>query len=289
MLARVALAGALLCAHLVTCGGPVAIAQVAQAAPTPMPTATASGAAGDPCTTLLSVVTRPTVTTSVCAVKNGGVVVETGYTNTVTAGSGGGVAASYPQALVRVGSFVRNLEFDVVPPSVARASSAGAIASGTMDAGFGAKYELGYTRNASYGVNVLATVPTGDTAFTAGGSTYAGNLNLTYTLSPVFALASTIGFESIAALANGTVVRSGAFVPSLVLTAGLPANSQLFAEAVYFSRAGVGLPSRPLYDGGFQKQLSSRFQVDVEAGFAPAPVNGQRQHYVGFGLAYGKL
>jgi hypothetical protein len=262
----------------------------APASPAPSPSASPSAGPADPCTSLLAVVTRPTVTTSVCAVKNGAWLVESGYTNTVTTGGGGGVTASYPQTLIRAGTFVRNVELEVIPPNFLRSSVGGSVASGVADTSFGAKWEIGYTSKAAYGINVFATEPTGDRAFGAGSDTYTGNLNASYTLSPEFSLASTASFQTIGALApNGTPVRSGAFVPTLTLSAALPANSQLFGEAVYVSHAGVGLPATTLFDGGYQKEVSAQVQLDVEVGFAPTPVLGRRQHYVGVGLSVGHL
>jgi len=229
------------------------------------------------------------VATSVCALKKREAVVESGYTDTVMTGAGNGVNVNYPQSVVRVGTDVRNLEVQAVPPSYERSTS-GAPTDGVSDAGFGLKYEIGYTSKASYGVNFLATVPTGSSTFTSGAPTYTGNVNLTYTLNSEFGLASTISFQSLATREGaGTVARVGAFVPTLVLTAAVPGNSQLFAEIASFSHAAVGQPSRVLYDGGFQKQISTHVLIDLEAGLAPAPVNGQRQHYIGFGISVGNL
>lgn len=239
---------------------------------------------------MLAAVTRPTVTTAACAVKNGRWLVETGYTNTVTAGRGGAATTAYPQALIRVGSFVRNVELDITPPAILRSSGGGSIIAGSSDTSFGAKWEMGYTRRAVYGANIVVTEPTGDRSFTAGSEIYSGNLNGSYALSPEFGLASTISFETIGALAShGVAIRSGAVVPSLTLTAALPRNAQLFAEAAYFSQSAPGLGPRTLYDVGYQQGLSAQVQLDVEAGFAPTPVNGLRQHYVGFGVSIGHL
>jgi hypothetical protein len=266
-------------------------APTAAAAPSPAPSAGASPAPGvsDPCTSLLAVVQRPSVTTSVCALKYGGIILENGYTNTLTTGPGGGVSESYPQSLLRVGTPLRDLELQLVLPTYER-TTVGGPANGFSDAGVGLKYELGYTSKASYGINVIETEPTGDSAFTSGLATYTGNLNVSYTLSPEFGLASTLTFESLAApQANGGAVRGGAFVSSLVLTAALPANAQLFGEAAYFTHPSIGAPGRVLYDFGLQKQLSPNVLADIEGGLAPAPVNGQRQHYIGGGISIGKL
>src|ERR1700727_2398395 len=79
------------------------VAAAGQASPAPSPAASVAAAAGpsDPCGSIISIVTRPTVTTSVCTVRTGRVLIENGYTNTTTTGPGGGVTVSYPQSLIR--------------------------------------------------------------------------------------------------------------------------------------------------------------------------------------------
>jgi hypothetical protein len=267
-------------------------AQSTTPAPTtsPSPIPTAAAGPSDPCTSLLALVNRPTVTTGSCVFKRGRGDLETGYTNTVTTGTGGAVTVAYPQAFVRVGINVRNVELDITPPSVERMSVPGGTVTGPADAAYGAKWEIGYTSKMLYSVNAVATVPTGARAFTAGGSSYTGNLNASYTLSPEFGLSATLGFQSLAASApNFAVERTGVFIPSLVLTAAVPGSAQLFGEVANFSHAGVGLPARTLYDFGFQKQFGSHWQVDLETGFAPNPAAGQRLHYLGFGISYGNV
>jgi hypothetical protein len=87
------------------------LAALAQAAPSPAPSqappANPLGAPlgpNDPCTTLSAIVTRPTVTNSVCTVRPSHVLVETGYQNTTA--PGGANTVTYPQALVRIGTYV---------------------------------------------------------------------------------------------------------------------------------------------------------------------------------------
>jgi hypothetical protein len=257
--------------------------------PSPSPSATPSGPS-DPCTSILAVVNRPTVTTGSCVFKNGRGDLEVGYTNTITTGSGGGATVAYPQAFLRAGTFARNVELDVTPPTLLRSSAGGATVTGPSDAAFGLKWEAGYTSKAIASINVIATTPTGDRAFTAGGSSYTGNLNLGYTLNSVFSLSTTLGFESLAAPGtNGSVLRTGVFNPSLLLVAALPGTSQLYGEVSNTSHAGVGLGGRTLYNFGFQKQLGSRIVFDIEGGFAPNPVAGQKLQYLGFGLSYGNV
>ncbi|MBV8222311.1 MAG: hypothetical protein JO293_03045 [Candidatus Eremiobacteraeota bacterium] len=258
--------------------------------PTPAPTATpapASSAPSDPCTTIIAIVTRPTVTTSVCTVRPQHLLVENGWTNTVTTGPGGGNTATYPQSFVRIGTDIRQVEIDWTPPSYNRSSVGGAIISGASDMAFGAKWEAGYDSRAVWGCNASVSVPSGDTAFTAGTTQYMFNLNGSYTLTPVFSLSSTLGFNSLGMpAAPNAAQRYFSFIPTLALFASTSRVSEAFAEYAYFSRTGPGLPGKSLIDFGYEQDLGRHLQLDAEYGFTPASFNGQRQQYVGAGVSF---
>ena len=259
---------------------------VPTATPSPAPSATPSGPS-DPCTTLLAIVTRPTVTTSTCVVKPKHVLVENGYTNTVTTGTGGGNVASYPQSFIRVGMNLRALELDITPPNGNRSSVGGIVVSGSTDSAFGIKYEAGYSARWVYGVNGSVSVPSGSAAFTSGGTQYTGNFNWGYTVNSVISLSGTAGYNSLTGFAaNGTVERFAQFVPTLLLYIAVPPKSQAFVEYAYFSHAGLGVRSKSLIDFGYQFDPNPHIQLDVEYGFAPTLINGQRQHYLGAGLSF---
>ncbi len=264
----------------------LAAAVVTSPSPSPSPTPTAPS---DPCGSILSIVTRPTVTTGVCTVRPYKVLLENGYTNTTVTGTGGGEISTYPQSFLRLGTGDPHLEFSFSPPSSNASSVGGAIVGGSSDMNLGVKDELGYNANANavWGVNAQVSVPSDSRAFTAGGAQYTGNFNWGYTLNSEFSLAGTLGFNSLAGYnASGSVARYFAFIPSLELEASLPANSQLFAEYAYFSQAGVGLGSRGLFDFGYQKDIGPRVQLDIEYGIQPTVLNGQQLHYIGAGLSF---
>jgi hypothetical protein len=256
------------------------------ASPVPVQSVTPAPPAGasDPCVTILAIVNRPTIGTGVCPVQPDHVMIEDGYTNTVTSGPNGAATASYPQTLIRAGTVVPHLEISVTPPSAFRSSGA----TGYSDVTFGAKYELGYSAKWVYGVNAVVSEPTGSSAYTAGGSSYTGNFNWGYTLNSEFALSGTLGFDAFAAGfgPTGSLQHYSAFIPTLEATAALPASTQAFAEAAYFSKAGYAQPSRWYYDFGLQKVLSKKVLVDVEYGFSPTSILGQTQQYVGGGVSF---
>lgn len=267
-----------------------AYAQAAPAAsPSPAPSPSPSAAPNpigpalgnnDPCTSLSAIVTRPTVTNSVCTVRPNHVEVETGYLNT-TSSSGGGNTVTYPQTLIRVGTKIPALELQITPPELTRASAGGTV-TGMTDVGAGLKYVFGYSAKFNWGGQAFFTAPTGTKGFSANGtnSTYA--LNAGYTLTPVFSVATTLATNS---LTNGPQ-RWSSFVPSFVLSAALPNGTGVYGEIATYSDAnGPGTPTRTQYIYGLYRDLSPRLQIDASASLSPTTATG-RYHGVGFGLSY---
>ena len=233
----------------------------------------------DPCTVLSALVTRPTVTNSVCTVRPNHVLIETGYQNTTA--SGGGNTVAYPQSLIRVGTSVPALELDLAPPSAIR-TNAGGLTTGTTDAGAGLKYVFGYTPKFNYGGQLFVTAPTGTNGFSANGSQTTYALQAGYTLSPAFSLA---GAAQLASLTNGAA-RWSSFFPSLALSASLPNSTGLFGEIARFSQAtGPGSPARTQYIFGANRDIGGRLQLDASVGISPTAATG-RYHYLSFGASY---
>jgi hypothetical protein len=171
----------------------------------------------------------------------------------------------------------------------AEASSVGQPrVTGTSDVSLATKYELGYSSNALWGLYGAITYPTGSKAFTAGNAQFTGDLDGGYTINSEFSLAGTLSFNALsAANAAGTAQSYFAFIPSLELSAALPGGpSQISAEYAYFSAAGPGLGAKSLIDFIYQRDFGNHLQFDVEYGFSPTVINGQKQHYIGAGLSF---
>ena len=263
-------------------------AQTATPAPTASPSPAPSSApnpigpalgANDPCTSLAAIVGRPSVTNSVCTVRPNHVEIETGYLN--TSASGGGNTVAFPQPLVRIGTAIPALELQIAPPGINR-TNAGGVVTGTTDVGAGLKYVFGYTPKFSYGGQMFFTAPTGTNGFSANGtnSTYA--LNASYTLTPVFSLATTLATSS---LTNGPQ-RWSSFVPSLVLGVSLPNATGLNAEIAQFSHAnGVGTPTRTQYLFAVYRDIGPRVQLDASFATSPTAATG-KYNAVGFGASF---
>jgi len=253
--------------------------------PAPSPSPSPSGPA-NPCGSILSIVTRPTVTTSVCPVRAGHVLIESGYASSTVTGTGGGVTASYPSALVHIG-LSQNADLEITPPSFNQSSLGGSTVTGSSDTGIGAKWELGYTDKAVWGASAQVSAPTGTPAFSAGRTQYTANANWGYTLNSEFSLSGTFSFNSLAGMnANGQIQSYSAFIPSAYLAAALPNNAQVYGEYAYFNHAGPGLPAKSIVDFAYLRDFGPNVQFDVEYGFQPTVLSGQRVHYVGAGLSF---
>jgi hypothetical protein len=257
------------------------------ASPMPTPSAT-PGPPSDPCGSILSIVNRPTFTTGACTVRTGHFDIENGYTNTVTTGTGGGNAATFPQTLVRVGTANPHLDLEVGPIVENASTAGGKVVKGANDLGLGAKYEIGYSSNAVWGVNALVTIPTGSTAFSAGNAQFTGNFNWGYTIDSEFSLSGTLGVNAFSAnTAQGLPQSYFAFTPSLVASAALPGGpSQISVEYAYFSSAGPGLGSKSFLNFFYQRDFGSHLQFDAEYVVSPTTINGQKQHSIGAGLSF---
>jgi hypothetical protein len=268
-------------------GGARAQTPAPPASPVASPSPTPS-APSDPCGSLLSIVNRPTVTTGVCTVRTGHALLENGYTNTTTTGTGGGSSALYPQSVLRVGTFDPHLDFEFGFPSVETSSVGQSRITGSTDISLATKYELGYSSNADWGIYGAVTMPTGSKAFTAGNAQFTGDLNGAYTINSELSLAGGLSFNALSgANAAGLAQSYFAFIPSLELSAALPGGpSQISAEYAYFSATGPGLGAKSLIDFVYQRDFGNHVQFDVEYGFSPTVVNGQKQHYVGAGLSF---
>jgi hypothetical protein len=235
---------------------------------------------------MFTIVNRPTIGTGVCTVRAGHALLETGWVNTITTDPGGGNTSLWGASLVRFGTGNSHLDFEFAPPNAGNSSLGAARATGVSDIAIVAKYELGYTSKALWGVNAQITLPTGGHAFTAGGPQYTANFNWGYALNSEFGASGTLGFNELRAYGpSGASQSYFAFVPTLEITAALPEASQLFAEYAYFSQAGIGLGSKNEFDFGYEHQLGSHALFDVEFGYTPTILGGQQQHYIGAGLS----
>jgi hypothetical protein len=228
-------------------------------APTPSPgPARSADTCGAPRSNLLALLNRPSIGYSPCAAKPGERIAEFGYAN---ASGAGGTLTSYPQGFLRFGA-APNLELD-------------AVAGGTADSGFGAKYEWWHDGSHAFASDFLYTAPTGGAAQTAGAPTETVNLDYSLPIAGNFSAAATLGMQE-----NGA--RFGSFLPSAAIADQWSPRAQAFIEA--FGQTRVSTRGGSLFgmDASLQYMLTPDVEVDVEG--ARTISNGARAHSIGFGF-----
>ena len=238
---------------------------------------------------MLATANRPTIGYSACAVKRDTVVFELGYQNTVQGTPrNGSVDSQWPQAFTRIGVADR-FEFDVIGPNYEAvrnyaSRSASNSQNGVDDSGLGFKYEFEPVGKWTVGVDGLYTAPNGSKFDTAGSASYTGNLDVSYQLSGVTSIGTTIAVGSTGRLVNGRHAGYGVTQPSLVMTTQIPNAYQFYAEYVLVSKIAPNLGARDFTDFGVQKLLGTRTEVDVEYGHAFTGIAALKFNYIGSGV-----
>jgi Putative MetA-pathway of phenol degradation len=232
-------------------------------------------AAEDPCQNPVNLTNRPTVTNSVCTAATNSVVLETGYTNITSDTTGNTVI--YPNANLRVGTSLKDLEFDVALPNVVHNLGV----HGTSNLGFGAKYRLPDLGPINVAAEAGVSLPVAG-AFSGNGTNVAGGLDFNY------ALGSSLGLGASAKLVSNSngLIRYGSFAPSLALKAGVSKNAQVFIEGAQVSNAfGPNTDVSRLVDVGAKYALSSNTVFDVSYGRGSS-LTSDDYRYASAGLTY---
>ena len=239
---------------------------------------------------MLATANRPTVGYSTCAVAAHTVVFELGYQNQVNGTAASGfVQSQVPQNFLRIG-VVPHFEFDVIGPNYMGTRTyglggSGHTVNGVTDSGLGIKYQFPSLGRLSFAIDALDLPPNGSPFLTAGNATFTGNLDISYPLSPATSVGSTVAVSATGGLARtGAYQRYGVTTPSLVLTTQVPHYYQFYAEYVYVSKISPELTGRAFLDGGVQKLLGTRTEIDVEYGHSLVGDPALSFQYVGAGL-----
>ncbi len=262
---------------------------IASNVPSPAPRATPSDACGGP-GRLLATANRPTVGYSACAVAPHTAVFELGYQNQVNGTpSNGSVQSQVPQNFLRVGVAPR-FEIDVIGPNYVGTrqyapGETGSVTNGVTDSGLGAKYEFAPAGRWLFAIDALDVPPNGSRFLSAGNATLTGNLDVSYALSPAAGIGTTIAVSSTGGFTpDGVHARYGVTTPSVVLTTQIPHYYQFYAEYVYVSKLAPNLGGRAFLDGGVQKLLGTRTEIDVEYGHSLIGDPALAFRYVGAGV-----
>jgi len=287
----------ILTAALLAALPPIVAAQtIPPNAPSPVPSATPAPPS-DYCTSggLSALVSRPTQTNSVCVVPKGHVEIETGFqSQTVVGGAGAYTDQSVPNAALRFGTPIKDVELQLLPPTAYRADGT----SATGDAGVGAKWQIASYQNVAFGVSASTTVVTGTNPLTnpfelgsATAMTQNYNAQFAWQIGKVFGLAGGVQQSELAAPAPAGPQHYASTIPSLVLSAAMPASWNLFGEVYAQSHGeGPGTPTHTWLDAGVSKDVGNA-QLDLNWGHADAIVVAPglpsvSRHYVGAGFSY---
>ena len=257
----------------------------ADPASTPAQAADAVGSA-DPCgdTNLLATTDRPTFGTNPCVVKPATAIVEVGYRNTVTSGTGAGLLASVPQNRDRVGLFP-HVELVLDLPSALTASANGTTISGSSNLGTGLKYEFGYFGSFVHGIAAEVVYPTGGAPFSSGLPSYNGSYQIGGGIVRNVGFNLTLGFNTFSSPnpAGGSNLQTTAFAPTLILGGLVAPQTKLNVEVANSSSSGPGTSGKYFGNVFLQHQFAKYLLLDVEAAQQFTVVNGTHVHYVGFG------
>lgn len=233
----------------------------------------------DPCTGLLALMNRPSITGSACTVPNKQMVVEGGYQYLNLSGSSHGYIV--PQAEIRVGLPNHN-EFLISAPSYYHQTVA--PRAGWSAVSLSAKHEVGYNANWLGAVEGIVTLPTGSEAY--GSRAVGGTVDgiVMYTVNPDLSISAILGVSSTSVEYIQQGARFTTVNPDIFANWQLNPNWQLFAELYAQTRTGPGEGAGLLTDGGFFYLVTPRVALDAEIGQRITGAWGF-QSYVSGGMA----
>ncbi len=245
-----------------------AVLASAPASPSPAPSPPADTcASANGHTAVLSVINRPTVGFSPCAVKPDESLLEIGY----QAGAGDIAQNQTGQGFLRFG-VVPNIEVDLIGPAYA-VQRVPMEAHGFFDFGAGMKWEFAHTSSSAFGMDVLLTVPSGAPAFSAGAATQTVNVNDSFSFGN-FGVSTTFGVSH----QNG--YRT--LFPSIAVTNQFNNRTQWYAEAFAQTKSSPDGKALVGLDGGLQYLMTPQLEFDVEGGRTISDT--ARTRYFGFGF-----
>jgi hypothetical protein len=219
----------------------------------------------DPCrgpSMLLSIVNRPTVSDSACAVPYKSVVVEAGYQYTLLTHSLGHLQ-SFPQGSLRIGLPYRS-EFVVVAGNYLHFPNA--LHNGFTATTVGIKHELGYNAKWLGTAELLITMPNGSALFGSKGTGAALNGIVNYTITPAMVFSFMGGVTSLTLPSQFGGTRYTSFNPDGVLSYSLTDRLNAYIEVYGATQTAPGAGSGFNSNGGFLYLLTRNISIDVEAG-----------------------
>jgi hypothetical protein len=254
--------------------------------PAPLPEAADS----DPCaaskiSALLSLLDRPTVSDSACAVPTGYFVLEMGYQHSNVRGAGGGWVDNYPQAELRYGLPGGN-EFKVLASNYNRQRTGipAAASSGLSATSIGFKHELGYTSKWLGSLEAILTLPSGNNVFGSRGTGASFNGIVAYSLTDQIGLSLQLGVSSQTEPESAGGGRFTSFTQFLTATWNPLERLQFYGEVFGQTKTAPHEGAGYNFDGGVQYIVARWLEVDIEEGIRLSGNLGGFTHYIGVGM-----
>ncbi|MFI4955155.1 MAG: transporter, partial [Gammaproteobacteria bacterium] len=215
----------------------------------------------DSCSSLFSLINRPSVADSPCAVKPGKVMVEMGFQyQSLYPGNGNGHKSNFPTAQLRFGLPAGNELSVLMPNYITQHYSHEETLTGSTATVIGIKHQFPISQKWTYAAEALVTPPSGNNNFgsNALGTTLNGivNYNLTSTLSATMML----GVATQTASFNDGGQRYNSFNPDLLVSWQLKNNLQVFAEVYGQTKTGPDQHDGYNADTGIQYLLTENIE-----------------------------
>jgi hypothetical protein len=235
----------------------------------------------DPCANLLSIVNRPTVADSACAVPYREALLELGYQYQNLKGGGSGY--TLPQAEFRLGLPYQN-EILIILPNYNHHSTTPHTGYDATAVGF--KHEIGYNEQWLGAMDGLITLPSGSAAF--GSNNVGTTLNgvIEYDFTPSLSLSLMLGVESQTLPHSEGGERFTSINPDLVLSWQLNEKSVTYAEIYGQTKTGPNIGSGFGSDLGLIYLLTSHIEADIEIGQRINGTLAPYNNYVGTGISF---
>lgn len=214
-----------------------------------------------PCDGLLSILNRPTIADSACVVPLNKVVAEMGYTYYNL--SGGGVAHTFPQWVLRFGLLGSNEFVSILPTYVIQSVEP---TSGWTATTLGLKHRFLYTKNQVVTFEALFTLPSGSYAFGSAGLGTTINGIFEYELTKTIALTTMLGVSSLTTPRQDGGERYNSFNPDVVLSWHPKDRIQFYGEIYGATSTGPGEGPGSNFDVGVQYLLTKKLEVDLSFG-----------------------
>ena len=242
----------------------------------------------DPCDGLLATLDRPTVADSTCVVKNGHAVAELGYQTGPVKRSDINRLSFYPQAELRFG-LPENWEFKLFPPNynmtTQRAFPGGGHIDGFGDTSFGVKHQFGSFGGFLVSADVKLTIPTGQMAFSSGGTQANIQGIVSYSVTPALGISGLLGISTLTNRTNnGGVARFTSVNPDAVITYLMNDKLQLYAEIYGNTKTSADQSYNYSLQGGAQYLLTKNMEVDTSVGVLLHGPAGVQSRFVNLGV-----